>query len=190
MMLNDPKQTYRLSNFSKEVLMNINEYCQIIGRAVIDPYLAFKYGPDTEIVKKYYTAINNLTRCGYLKRHKTTKTKKRYYALTSKAKRALAIYQLKTNIIKKKWDGKWYLLIFDIPERKRYYRDRLRRDLLMLGFYQLQKSVWLFPYDVLRYLYELLPGFREGDWFHYMEINKINPQLESKLIKLFDLSKK
>ncbi len=184
------KNFSRLSDFSKEVLININEYCQIIGQAVINPYLTFKHGPDTKIIKKYYSTINNLTRHGYLKQYKATKTRKQYYSLTNKARRVLAITQLKAETIKNNWDGRWHLLIFDIPEKKRHYRDRLRRDLLMLGFYQLQKSVWLFPYDVLKYLYELLPGFREGDWFHYMEINKINPKLEAKLIKLFNLSKK
>lgn len=46
----------------------------------------------------------------------------------------------------KKWDGKWRLVVFDVPERWRYLRDNLRGHLLRLGLYPIQKSVWLFPY--------------------------------------------
>lgn len=53
----------------------------------------------------------------------------------------------------KKWDGKWRLVAFDIPEKRRYLRDHLRTHLIRLGFYPLQQSVWLFPHpceDVVR----------------------------------------
>ena len=47
----------------------------------------------------------------------------------------------------KRWDGKWRVLIFDIPERKRNIRDYIRSTLVTLGFYHLQDSVWVCPYD-------------------------------------------
>lgn len=53
----------------------------------------------------------------------------------------------------KKWDGKWRLVVFDVPERWRYLRDNLRGHLVRLGLYPIQKSVWLFPYpcdDIVR----------------------------------------
>jgi len=42
------------------------------------------------------------------------------------------------------------MVIFDIPEEKRWIRNQFRRDLQMLGYQKLQKSVWLCPYDVLK----------------------------------------
>jgi len=47
----------------------------------------------------------------------------------------------------KKWDGKWRVLIFDIAQLKKLYREALRGKLKELGFYQLQKSVWVCPFD-------------------------------------------
>ncbi|MDP2946332.1 MAG: hypothetical protein Q8N61_02675, partial [bacterium] len=47
----------------------------------------------------------------------------------------------------KNWDGKWRLIIFDIPEKFQRERRALRIKLDELGFYPLQKSVWLYPYD-------------------------------------------
>ena len=37
------------------------------------------------------------------------------------------------------------IIIFDIPETKRYKRDWLRIELVLLGFEQIQKSVWIGP---------------------------------------------
>jgi len=47
----------------------------------------------------------------------------------------------------KKWDNKWRIVIFDIKEYKRGYRDNLRRVLAQIGFLKLQNSVWAYPYD-------------------------------------------
>ncbi len=47
----------------------------------------------------------------------------------------------------RKWDGQWRIIIFDIPERKRSLRDRVRSLVRSLGFYRLQDSVWVHPYE-------------------------------------------
>ena len=45
------------------------------------------------------------------------------------------------------WDKKWRIIIFDIPEKRgRIARDVLRSKLQKLGFYLIQKSVWVYPY--------------------------------------------
>lgn len=44
-----------------------------------------------------------------------------------------------------KWDGKWRVLVFDIPEHRRSARDSLRRLIKQLGFIQMQRSVWIQP---------------------------------------------
>ncbi len=46
----------------------------------------------------------------------------------------------------KKWDQKWQIVFFDIPEINKQARDRLVGKLKELGFRQLQRSVWVFPY--------------------------------------------
>jgi DNA-binding transcriptional regulator PaaX len=47
----------------------------------------------------------------------------------------------------KRWDGRWRIVIFDIWERRRKVRDKLRFLLMKVGFYKLQGSVWVYPYD-------------------------------------------
>jgi len=44
------------------------------------------------------------------------------------------------------WDGKWRVVIFDILEKRRKIRSRLRVLLTSTGFLRLQDSVWIYPY--------------------------------------------
>ena len=47
----------------------------------------------------------------------------------------------------RKWDGRLYLITYDIPEETRLLRNALRDRLRLMGCGMLQKSVWLTPYD-------------------------------------------
>lgn len=44
------------------------------------------------------------------------------------------------------WDGRWRVLMFDIPEGKKRAREALRDKIRELGFSRFQKSVWVYPY--------------------------------------------
>jgi len=69
--------------------------------------------------------------------------------LTEKGKRVVKTLRLETLKIQKPkvWDGKWRVVIFDIPEEEwRKGRDALRNKLQRLGFYLIQKSVWICPW--------------------------------------------
>ena len=44
------------------------------------------------------------------------------------------------------WDGKWRIVMFDVPEKFKRTRDALRTHLKNMGFYEFQKSVFVHPY--------------------------------------------
>ena len=46
-----------------------------------------------------------------------------------------------------KWDGKWRIVVFDIPVKQNPGREALRKKMKNLGFKQLQKSVWIIPWE-------------------------------------------
>lgn len=48
---------------------------------------------------------------------------------------------------KKRKDGKWTMLTFDMPARNKKPRNLLRSILQNLGFKMFQQSVWITPYD-------------------------------------------
>lgn len=73
----------------------------------------------------------------------------RAWLLTEKGKDKVLKIEFKFKNYKKRKDGKWIMIIFDIPEKTRRRRDLLRRKLKFLGFKMLQKSIWVCPYDAL-----------------------------------------
>ena len=85
----------------------------------------------------------------------------------------------------KRWDGKWRVLIFDIPERRRGTREQIRRTLLNLGFKRLQDSVWVYPYDCEDLITLFKIDFRIGKDLLYMVVDKI--ELDTSLRKHFNL---
>lgn len=50
---------------------------------------------------------------------------------------------------RKRKDGKWLMLVFDIPKNHKKSRALLRSILHNLGYKMFQQSVWINPYDVL-----------------------------------------
>ncbi|OGK39261.1 CRISPR-associated endonuclease Cas2 [Candidatus Roizmanbacteria bacterium RIFCSPLOWO2_01_FULL_35_13] len=81
----------------------------------------------------------------------------------------------------KKWDGKWFLVFFDVPESQRSKRDYLRRFLEQLGFYRYQKSVYLFPYECEEEV-KLIKKIVEGaKYMKYIIADKIEDESEAKI---------
>lgn len=68
--------------------------------------------------------------------------------LTEDGKRRILKYALDELAIATpgRWDRRWRMVIYDVDSRKKRLRDVFRGALKSLGFYQLQKSVWLYPY--------------------------------------------
>ncbi|OGG72717.1 CRISPR-associated endonuclease Cas2 [Candidatus Kaiserbacteria bacterium RIFCSPLOWO2_01_FULL_53_17] len=54
-----------------------------------------------------------------------------------------------------RWDGKWRIVAFDIPEELSALRYQVRAILKRAGFIRLQQSVWIFPHEC-RELSELI----------------------------------
>ena len=91
--------------------------------------------------------------------------------------------------IPKKWDGKWRIVIFDLDESKKTIRDMLRSRLKMLEYVQLQRSVWISPYDTTDEIEQLQSKFQlNSDEFRLLEASTIGKDLGLK--KHFNIGKK
>jgi len=73
----------------------------------------------------------------------------------------------------KRWDGKWRVLIFDIPEKRKGLRDKVRRTLTAVGFVRLQDSVWLYPYDCEDLIVLLKADFKIGKDLLYLIVDSL-----------------
>lgn len=78
---------------------------------------------------------------------------------------------------KEKWDGKWRMVAFDIPEKNRRGRDVLRGKLKKIGFYELQKSILLTPYDCRKEIKELVDYFDLGKYVRFGVLEFIDNEI-------------
>ena len=101
--------------------------------------------------------ISYLKKSGYFK----YKNNKLYLTQKGREKIIKLIIQKRNKEKIKKWDGKWRGIIFDIPELNRRERNFLRRELHQMGFRELQRSVWISPFDFERELKTLLKLWRK-----------------------------
>lgn len=101
-----------------------------------------KRNPDYRITQAYKRLRAN----GLVK--EITKKGRPAYVLTrageSRLERLRALENM-TRVLK--WDGLWRIVIFDVWERRRSARDRLRSLLSTAGFLCIQGSVWIYPHD-------------------------------------------
>ena len=69
--------------------------------------------------------------------------------LTDRGSQELNLYEIGEKLLKKpkKWDKRWRLLVFDIEEKRKNVRNQIRSVLISFGFYRLQDSVWVYPYE-------------------------------------------
>ncbi len=167
------------------------EYLKDTSKNLLDLSVDIVFNPE-EIVggliqyrgkKKYYISreISHLKNSSYF----TAKNSKIY--LTEKGR-----IEIIKNIIKdkkkiEKWSGKWWAIIFDIPEINRKERSFLRKELKWLKFKELQHSVWITPCDIEKELLALLKLWKRdfrGD-IRFLRIEKIIHDKDIK--RFFDL---
>jgi len=99
----------------------------------------------------------------------------KHYQLTSQGESLLRRWQFVDFKFKKpkKWDGKWRVIIFDIPEKKKKARDDLTILFRQTGIRRLQNSVWIYPYDCEDIVTLLKTDFRIGKYLLYMIVDEL-----------------
>lgn len=74
----------------------------------------------------------------------------------------------------KKWDKKWRIVIFDIPEKDREFRDILRQHLYALDFYKIQQSVFVSPHPYEKPILELIDLYSSGSYVRVITATMID----------------
>ncbi|MFA5889301.1 MAG: hypothetical protein WCW47_01545 [Candidatus Paceibacterota bacterium] len=133
-----------------------------------------------EIIKR---SKDNLVKDGLLK------YEGRLLRLTSKGEAKLEFLEASDWKVNKpkKWDGKWRMLIFDIPEKRKLLRNKVRLTLVSIGFVKLQNSVWIFPYPCEDLVNLLKADFKIGKDLLYLIVDSI--ENDKSFRKLFGLPK-
>lgn len=160
------KYKYYFRKPRSEIIKDIFKILTLSGLIYIastSPYFVPNLMKDFKRLRKYkrknvYDMFYRLQKEGCIEVGK--KNHQTYISLTEKGRKKagwLQIDSLKINR-PKKWDKKWRIVIFDISQIKKLYREIFRGKIKELGFYKLQKSVWIIPFDC-RDEIELLKNF-------------------------------
>ena len=104
-----------------------------------------------------------------------------YYIITKKGERE--IDRILRNLRETgKWDGRWRLVIFNLPEKQRDLRDRIRRALNRLGMGILQPSVWISPKDIKNEVEEIRQRLHLENSLKFFEVGR-NRSLDKTIIE-------
>lgn len=78
------------------------------------------------------------------------------YRLTEMGFHSLCLKFPFFRFLRDKWDSKWRILSYEIPEKKREMRDRLRREVSGWGLGPWHRSFWITPHPITKDLRELV----------------------------------
>ena len=183
------------SSIPSTILKILWEVGAITVDAFFNPKYAKKYGyTPTNFSRSskatYYNWNKSVSR---LKDKKLIEQKGDIYYLTTQGEKEAFLQKIKGEITSyslnhknMKWDGKWRMIVFDVPEKKRRHRDELRSMLKAIGFKEFQKSVWVYPHRVPNFLKELL--FEENIKHYTRLITTIGIEYDKDLRRMFKLN--
>ncbi len=79
-----------------------------------------------------------------------------------------------------KWDRKWRIVMFDIPEKLKRLRDSLRLHFQEIGLIELQKSVLVYPYPCNHEIEFILELYNARKYVRFVLVETIDNELHLK----------
>src|SRR3989344_7555325 len=168
------KQKRKKENIQRGILITVGAV-GFLSVALLAPNAIKMFGrnPAKFFKNNIYRSRDKLIEKGLLAY--TQKNGKKYLVLTGKGERKLREWGVAGYSLDKpkRWDKKWRILTFDIWEKRREVRDKLRLVLRRMGFYQMQRSVWVYPYDCEDFIQLLKADFRIGKGMVYIIADQV-----------------
>ena len=131
---------------------------------------------------KIYSGFKNLERRGII-----STLDGKSYKFTEKGKRWHKVSSIKYFASKyKKWDRKWRIVIFDIPQELHKNRNYFRAKIKSLGFCMLQKSVFVIPYPCEEELGYICRNLKISDYVDVIKADSIGSK-EEEMKKYFKI---
>jgi DNA-binding transcriptional regulator PaaX len=116
----------------------------------------------------------------------TEKNNQRFIKLTQEGQ--LTVLFVKAKVQKpREWDGKWRLIIFDIPENSKEQRSILRGLLRDNNFCKLQASVYISPYPLNREAVSYLSRSGLSEYIRILKVEEMDSDKE--LLKRYGLKR-
>lgn len=191
--MNSNKKLFKLPKYVgkdrvnwQEVLLRTAYAAGMISIALMAPNAVrvlknFKISDNRSYIFRAKRSMEKLIKLGLLKR--SVRAGEIYVEITEKGDSYLRnIYKIP---IKKVWDSKWRLVIYDVPEKNRGSRNQFRRKLQEIGFRLLQTSVWIYPYKAEGLIDLIKTDSKLAEEVVYLETSYI--ENEAKMKRMFGL---
>lgn len=79
-----------------------------------------------------------------------------------------------------RWDNKWRIVMFDVPETIKRTRDTLRMHFKNMGFYEFQKSVFVHPYPCAKEIEYIMEFYDARKYIRFIVATEIDNVAELK----------
>lgn len=144
-------------------------------------YNAGGYSPWPKVQPVYYrVAIHRMKKNGLIK--ESRRGGKKFLKLTKRGRVHVLLCKLQEcpPPHPRTWNGKWWLALFDIPEMGKLLRNRIRKTLKAVGFHCLQKSVYIWPYELPD---ELIVYLNESGLGRYIRLVRVDRLDDDRALK-------
>lgn len=130
----------------RRVSIELLEMLDILGDAAVHGAWAFMRNHRDRDREGYLRAVQRLAKQGLVVKHRGLDTP--ILQISEAGSDSLAAYFQPEKYWERKWSGVWYMLVYDIPEVDRKYRDMLRKFLKSQRMGCFQKSIWISARDI------------------------------------------
>lgn len=164
----------------KIIKLSALELLKLAGDIAVAPFVLFTKDKGVgvefnELLEKHSIDRQNLAKKIYVLKtkgyiRKFSEGKSQYFEITPKGLDKLAKCRLSDIKVERPsvWDCKWRVIIFDIPEKDRFIRDGIRLCLYQIGFKQIQKSVFVYPFECSNEISFICQRYGGREYIKYM----------------------
>ncbi len=131
-------------------------------------------------------AVSRMSRQGWLTARRNGH--RAFYAVTDRGRRRIEGLSPRIYGPVVEWDGRWRMLTYSVAEAQRERRDRLRKELTVLGWAPLSASTWLSPRDAMEEVREVVESAGAADNIDLFVSDYAGPSSDRELLsKCWDL---
>jgi DNA-binding transcriptional regulator PaaX len=122
------------------------------SRIIAEPHLVSAFSSNTTTPSRRITdTLALLTKQGYISLG--TVDNQKVYTITLKGQEKLDRSQAVESVVdSSRWDGRYYLVTFNISQDQKVLRNQIILDLKQAGFINYSKGLWLSPYNPIKYV--------------------------------------
>ncbi|MEI7818541.1 MAG: hypothetical protein WCI47_00285 [bacterium] len=134
----------------------------------------FSWGSDRSPRARIKDTLSILTKQGDISLG--TIENERLYKITSLGKSKLHLTQARdlARVTPVQWNQRWHFVTYQIPESKKVARNQLLIELKRIGFRRYSPALWIYPYDVAKYVAQIAEHYKVAHSIDYLRADTIS----------------